>query len=90
MTNIDRYEQVMVLYTYVCKDNSYKKMVSDMNKEQVVELMTETIINLNIGLAKQKEMPQDEIDQMVEISRPQFRVVNGILYDVLKENGAFV
>jgi len=65
-------------------------MVSDMDKEQVVELMTETIINLNIGLAKQKEMPQDEIDQMVEISRPQFRVVNGILYDVLKENGAFV
>lgn len=63
-------------------------MVSDMNKEQVVELMTETIINLNIGLAKQKEMPQEEIDQMVEISRPQFRVVNGILYDVLKENGA--
>lgn len=89
MTNIDRYEQVMVLYTYVCKDNSYKKMVSDMDKEQVVELMTETIINLNIGLAKQKEMPQDQIDQMVEISRPQFRVVNGILYDVLKENGAF-
>jgi len=63
-------------------------MVSDMDKEQVVELMTETIINLNIGLAKQKEMSQDEIDQMVEISRPQFRVVNGILYDVLKENGA--
>jgi hypothetical protein len=88
MTNIDRYEQVMVLYTYVCKDNSYKKMVSNMDKEQVVELMTETIINLNIGLAKQKEMPQDEIDQMAEISRPQFRVVNGILYDVLKENGA--
>ena len=78
----------MVLYTYVCKDNSYKKMVSDMDKEQVVELMTETIINLNIGLAKQKEMPQDQIDQMVEISRPQFKVVNGILYDVLKENGA--
>jgi hypothetical protein len=63
-------------------------MVSDMDKEQVVELMTETIINLNIGLAKQKEMPQEEIDQMVELSRPQFRVVNGILYDVLKENGA--
>lgn len=78
----------MVLYTYVCRDNSYKKMVSDMDKEQVVELMTETIINLNIGLAKQKEMPQEEIDQMAEISRPQFRVVNGILYDVLKENGA--
>lgn len=59
-----------------------------MDKEQVVELMTETIVNLNIGLAKQKEMPQDEIDKMAEMSRPQFRVVNGILYDVLKENGA--
>ena len=63
-------------------------MVSNMDKEQVVELMTETIVNLNIGLAKQKEMPQDEIDKMAEMSRPQFRVVNGILYDVLKENGA--
>ena len=59
-----------------------------MDKEQVVELMTETIVNLNIGLAKQKEIPQDEIDKMAEISRPQFRVVNGIVYDVLKENGA--
>ena len=65
-----------------------RKMVSNMDKEQVVELMTETIVNLNIGLAKQKEMPQDEIDKMAEISRPQFRIVNGILYDVLKENGA--
>ena len=59
-----------------------------MDKEQVVELMTETIVNLNIGLAKQKEIPQDEIDKMAEISRPQFRIVNGIVYDVLKENGA--
>lgn len=89
MTNIDKYEQVMVLYTYVCKDNSYKKMGSNMDKEQVVELMTETIINLNVGLSHQNNMPQEEIDKMVEIARPQFRIVNGILYDVLKANGAF-
>jgi hypothetical protein len=62
-------------------------MVKDMEREEVIELMTETIVNLNIGLAKQKEMPQDEIDQMAEISRPQFRIVNGILYDVLEANG---
>jgi len=64
-------------------------MVSNMNREEVIELMTETILNLNIGLARQNNMPEDQIDKMVENAKPQFRVVNGILYDVLKENGAF-
>ncbi len=71
------------------KDKSYREMVSNMDKEQVVELMTETILNLNIGLAQQNNMPQDQIDQMAEMAKPQFRTVNGILYDVLKENGVF-
>jgi hypothetical protein len=62
-------------------------MVKNMEREEVVELMTETIINLNIGLAKQNDMPQEQIDQMVEMSRPQFRIVNNILYDVLEANG---
>lgn len=64
-------------------------MVSNMEKEQVVALMTETIINLNVGLAQQNNVPQDQIDQMVELSTPQFNTLNGLLYDVLKENGVF-
>lgn len=60
-----------------------------MEKEQVVALMTETIINLNVGLAQQNNVPQDQIDQMVELSTPQFNTLNGLLYDVLKENGVF-
>ena len=67
----------------------YREMVSNMEKEQVVALMTETIINLNVGLAQQNNVPQDQIDQMIELSTPQFNTLNGILYDVLKENGAF-
>lgn len=67
----------------------YREMVSNMEKEQVVALMTETIINLNVGLAQQNNVPQDQIDQMVELSTPQFNTLNGLLYDVLKENGAF-
>lgn len=67
---------------------SNREMVSNMNREEVIELMTETILNLNIGLARQNNMPEDEIDKMAENAKPQFRVVNGILYDVLKENGA--
>lgn len=63
--------------------------MSNMNREEVIELMTETILNLNIGLARQNNMPEDEIDKMAENAKPQFRVVNGILYDVLKENGVF-
>lgn len=68
---------------------SNREMVSNMNREEVIELMTETILNLNIGLARQNNMPEDEIDKMAENAKPQFRVVNGILYDVLKENGVF-
>jgi transcriptional/translational regulatory protein YebC/TACO1 len=60
-----------------------------MEKEQVVELMTETIINLNVSLAKQNNVPQEQIDQMIELSTPQFNTLNSIVYDVLKENGAF-
>jgi len=67
----------------------YREMVSNMDKEQVVELMTETIINLNVSLAKQNNIPQEQIDQMIELSTSQFNTLNGILYDVLKENGAF-
>ena len=67
----------------------YREMVSNMEKEQVVALMTETIINLNVGLAQQNNVPQDQIDQMVELSTPQFNTLNGLLYDVLKENGVF-
>jgi hypothetical protein len=58
-----------------------------MEKEQVVKLMTDTIINLNVELAHQQDASQEEIDKMVEITTPQMNGLTNILYEVLKLNG---
>jgi transcriptional/translational regulatory protein YebC/TACO1 len=58
-----------------------------MEKQQVVELMTETIIALNVELAHQQNVSQEDIDKAIETSKPQLMSVNAILYEVLKVNG---
>jgi len=57
-----------------------------MEKKEVVELMTNTIIALNTELAHQQNVSQEEIDKMIESVRPQFNSINAILYEVLKIN----
>jgi transcriptional/translational regulatory protein YebC/TACO1 len=58
-----------------------------MEKDQVVELMTETIIALNVELAHQNNISQEEIDKAIESTKPQLMSVNRVLYEVLKVNG---
>jgi transcriptional/translational regulatory protein YebC/TACO1 len=58
-----------------------------MEKEQVVELMTKTIIDLNVEIANQNDVPQEQIDQMIEVTTPQMNQLNSIMYEVLKVNG---
>jgi transcriptional/translational regulatory protein YebC/TACO1 len=58
-----------------------------MEKQQVIELMTETIIALNVELAHQQNVSQEDIDKAIETSKPQLMSVNAILYEVLKVNG---
>lgn len=54
-----------------------------MTKEEVVKMMTDTVIDLNVGLAKQQDMSQEQIDELIEKTRPQFDIVNIMLYDML-------
>ena len=58
-----------------------------MEKEQVVELMTKTIIDLNVEIANQNNVSQEQIDQMIEVTTPQMNQLNSIMYEVLKVNG---
>jgi transcriptional/translational regulatory protein YebC/TACO1 len=63
-----------------------REMVKEMTKEEVVELMTNTIVALNAEVAHQQNISQEEIDKAIETTRPQFDSINSILYEVLKAN----
>jgi hypothetical protein len=65
---------------------SYRKVVS-MRKEQAVELMTKAINDMNTEKAEEHGVPANEIQQMVWQATPELNRVNGLLFDVLFENG---
>jgi hypothetical protein len=58
-----------------------------MDKEQVVDLMTDTVINLNKTIAAEQNVPDEAIDEFIKLQMPQFKYVNGLLYDLLDNNG---
>jgi transcriptional/translational regulatory protein YebC/TACO1 len=61
-----------------------------MKKEEVIALMTKTIVDLNVGLAKQANISDEEIAQMIEGTTPQMDIVNNIMYETLRINGVIV
>lgn len=56
-----------------------------MNKDEVIELMTEFLINMNRNQAVAMGMPLDEIENTVKMMEREFDRVNGLLYDLLAE-----
>jgi hypothetical protein len=58
-----------------------------MDKDQVVELMTNTVVAWNRQMAEDQKMPQDTLDSWIENAIPQFKYVNSMLYDALVSNG---
>ena len=62
-------------------------MVNQMEKQEVVELITGTVRDLNIALARQNNVPENKIQEMADQSADQMNVISGIIYDVLKANG---
>jgi transcriptional/translational regulatory protein YebC/TACO1 len=66
---------------------SYRKMVKNMEKQEAVDLMTKTIVDLNIEMARQNNVPEDQIEEVVKVSIPQMNMINTILYEVLEANG---
>lgn len=58
-----------------------------MTKEEVVMLMSNTVDEFNRQSAINNNYPLDQIEEFISQGRQQMEYVNGILYDVLKENG---
>lgn len=62
-------------------------MVNQMEKQEVVNLITGTVRDMNIELARKNNMPEDQIMQMADSATPQMDIISGIIYDVLEANG---
>lgn len=58
-----------------------------MYRDEAVKLMTDTIDEFNRYQAAQNNVPSDQIEEYIKAGRQQMEFVNGMLYDVLKENG---
>lgn len=58
-----------------------------MYRDEAVKLMTDTIDEFNRYQAVQNNIPSDQIEEYIKAGRQQMEFVNGMLYDVLKENG---
>jgi hypothetical protein len=58
-----------------------------MRKEEAVTLMTKAINDMNAEKAEEHGVPAAEVQQMIWQDTPELNRVNGMLFDVLYENG---
>jgi hypothetical protein len=56
-------------------------------RDEVVQLMSDHIDNMNRAMAQQHNVPQDQVEQQLSQQRPQMMYVNGLLFDLLVEHG---
>ncbi len=59
-------------------------------RHEVIKMMSDYIEQMNVQMAKQQGMPDSEIEKVLGQARPQLDFVNGMLYDMLVENGVVV
>jgi hypothetical protein len=58
-----------------------------MYRDEVVKLMSDAIDNMNRQGAQQSGIPESQIEEFITSGRTQLDFVNGMLYDILKNNG---
>ena len=58
-----------------------------MEKQEVVAIMTGAILDENVRMAKIANVPEEQINSMMDSFIPQYNTFNGLIYDVLKEKG---
>lgn len=59
-------------------------------RHEVIKLMSDYIEQMNTQIAKQQGASDQEIEKVLGQARPQLDYVNGMLYDMLVENGVVV
>lgn len=58
-----------------------------MDRDNAIEIMTDAIIKFNRDMAKAQNAPSDMVEEFIQKSTPEFKHVNGMLYDLLYANG---
>lgn len=58
-----------------------------MYRDEVIKLMTDTIDNFNRYQGQMNNINEAEIEEYIKQGRGQMEFVNGMLYDLLVENG---
>ena len=58
-----------------------------MYRDEAIKLMTNTIDDFNRQQGDLNGIPREQIEAYIEQGKDQMDFVNGMLYDVLKENG---
>lgn len=56
-------------------------------RDEAVELMTSAIDKMNREMAAQANIPSDQVEQTLSQQRPQLNYVNGMLFDLLVDQG---
>ena len=64
-----------------------KNGVFIMYREEAVALMCDTINKMNRQMARDANMPKDQIESFIEQGKEQLLHVNGLLYDTLRDHG---
>ena len=59
-------------------------------RDEAVKLMTDTIDEFNRYQGAQNGVSWDQIEEYINQGRQQMEFVNGMLYDVLKQNGVIL
>jgi hypothetical protein len=57
------------------------------NKDRAVQIMCDTVENMNRSMAGQNGMTSEQVEQWIESQKENLRYVNGLLYDALAANG---
>lgn len=58
-----------------------------MNREEAINLMTETVNQVNMDIGYQHKVPMDELKKMIDQQTEQVKYINTIVYDTLKSKG---
>ena len=58
-----------------------------MYRDEVIKLMTDTIDNFNRYQGQMNNISEEQIEEYIKQGREQMEFVNGMLYDLLVENG---
>ncbi len=58
-----------------------------MNREEAIELMSETVRQVNMDIGYKNRVPMEELVKIMDAHHEQVVYINSIVYDTLKSKG---